>query len=70
MKEIKSSIFFCITLLCVFSVLAIVNGCTVSFHNIYTNGTPTDIIDDESSIDVQSMPKAPNLKLTGPKGMH
>lgn len=70
MREIKSSIFFCITLLCVASVVAIIHGCTVSFHNIYTNGTPTDIIDNESSIDVQSMPKAPNLKLTGPRGIN
>jgi len=68
MKEIKSSIFFCITLLCVFSVLAIVHGCTVSFHNIYTNGTPTDIVDDEARIDVQAIPKVPHLKLTGPAG--
>lgn len=70
MKEIKSSIFFCITLLCMASCMAIIHSCTVSFHNISTNGTPTDISDDDIRIDLHASQKmtAPHLKLTGPAG--
>jgi|GEM_PF-5205624 len=72
MNAIKSSIFFCITLLCVGSFMAITHACTISFQHISTRGTATDITDDDFSTDSPTTQKmrVPNLKLTGPTGLN
>lgn len=72
MNAIKSSIFFCITLLCVFSVLAILHACTISCHNICTHGTDTEVVDEVVRTAIPKSPtmNIPNLKLTGPMGLN
>ncbi len=72
MNAIKSSIFFCITLLCVASFMAVTHACTISLQNISTHGTATDVVDDDLRTDVQTSAKMniPNLKLTGPIGVN
>lgn len=68
MKIIKASMFFCITLLGVFSLLLVLNACTITCQNISTHGTATDVIDDEMRTDVQTSAKmnVPNLKFNAP----
>lgn len=57
MNVIKSSIFFCITLLCVFTVLAILHACTMSFHNISMHGNIKEFEDKDTETSLQVVPK-------------
>lgn len=47
----RLSIFFCIYVLAVFSVAVIAQGCTISFQNISTHGTATDLVDENQRAD-------------------